>query len=578
MPMLGPNIKSPRLMWSCASRVPLTVTKRFFNGPNVLLPDGYRIAFFCDVYHQIIIVDGRQSQMPIVHVEEATTTGIPDAAETSIHRDDLQLFCSDDGHLMLYYHRSCCPGTVLGENTNDIQVAGNKTNVNTCLMSSCHGNDAIECTCTDKTSNMHTVGPTVSNPACWVSVWKIPPNSTKIEHVYFKTLDFSDVENTHGITDIVDVSPVQDMTFCSSSGIVFLIRYPSKLSSPPPTVSSSSSGLFYRIQSFHVSNGILLNERDVSVLPIAPQQVHYSPHPVDKIEGSTLTIVSGGLDRHLLLSLRCSSPGNNSTAICHYTFNKGDLILVDFLKPSTSRFVSNDDDDDNDDMNTNEEDDEYFVQHVDHRILYCRRSNRGVDIDPIVQNQDHHQHQHQHTKTTCDNFCSAFDQPSSYFSRTLAVAKTTKNVDFIGVVRVAENGTLHVQQEKEEQIILSSSSSSFSCSNNNSNSKRRRQRWKVRYAKGDIVFFEDPDEESIGLDEVNLRTGKKLRSISTAITRTKNRSYFSLSSILVPQNYNSIIKSDMDVVNNNYDDVFLVLSGLDTRSNITFKIIPPYCT
>jgi hypothetical protein len=478
MPMLGPNIKSPRLLWNHASRVPLTVTKRFLNGPNVLLPDGYHIAFFCDVYHQLIIVDGRQSQMPIVHVEEATTTGIPDAAETSIHRDDLQLFCSDDGHLMLYYHRSCCPSTVLGENTNDIEVAGNTTNINTCLTSSCHGNDAIECTCSDNTSNMYTVDLAVSNPACWVSVWKIPPNSlcssrsnstptknpTKIEHVYFKTLDFSDVENTHGITDTVDVSPVQDMTFCSSSGIVFLIRYLSNLSSPHSTASSSSSGLFYRIQSFHISNGILLNERDVSVFPTAPQQVHYSPNPVDKIEGSTLTIVSGGEDRHLLLSLRCSSPNSNSTAIDHYTFNKDNLNLVDFLKPSTSRFVSNDDD--SDDTNINEEDDEYFVQHVDHRILYCRRSRRDVDIDPIVQNQNHHQH----TKTACNNFCSAFDQPSSYFSRTLAVAKTTKNVDFIGVVRVVENGTLHVQQEKEEQIILASSSSSFSCSNNNSNS------------------------------------------------------------------------------------------------------------
>jgi hypothetical protein len=372
------------------------------------------------------------------------------------------------------------------------------------------------------------------------------------------------------------VSPVQDMTFCSSSGMLFLIRYPSNLSSPDSTASSSSSGLFYRIQSFHISNGILLNERDVSVFLTAPQQVHYSLHPVGKIVGSTLTIVSGGQDRHLLLSLRCSSPNNDSTAICHYTFNKDNLNLVDFLKPSTSRFVSNDDDDD--DMNSSEENDEYFVQHVDHRILYCRRSRRGVDIDPIVQIQNHHQHQHQHIKTTCDNVRSAFDQPSSCFSRTLAVAKTTKNIDFIGVVRVAENGTLHVQQEKEEQIILASSSSSFSSSNSNSISKRRRQRWKVRYAKGDNAFFEDPDEESIGLDEVNLTTGKKLRSISTAITRTKNRSYFSLSSILVPQNYNSIIKSDTNVVNNNYDDVFLVLSGLDTRSNITFKIIPPYST
>jgi len=574
-----PSATPARLLWNRANRVPLASTHGYVKGPSVLLPDRKHLAFFDDLYCQIVIVSVDQGTTRAASFPYGAIVAVLDAQEflpdrrgigengngngdCSTHRlpvrADLRLFCTEDGHLVLYYCREPDPDRPHepreehgGESDSGANATSNhststspsSTTVTHPESSRHAGTSSLgpkneaKLIADDDDDNEHDPHHTHSTPVeasassstpsanfatvpstaqtCWFSLCKLsaprapasthttdqstsPAEHWSLQHAHFCMLD----QSNH--TDIeTALPPIQEMAMCSSSGTIVVLRYnrsgdvEEDRSDTEIVRSSSNNSSFnhashFWIQTFSIFSGTLVREQRVPLVSLRGEDqyhqqqhwtnsdpsvttirhshlsiVHHRHHDRDRVSSArphsavaATTTTADANNSHVLLTLYCDDCSASGT-VRHYTFSTHNLEPVDCCQIES-------DSETNVGMRT---DTMPFAQHAGSRILYGRVRRRHFSCDP----------------------------------KDVSISWTGS-----GSLMVSSDGSL-----QRAKAVLSPS-----CAKTKSNTHR----WKIRCTLpgGDTALMEDPDEDTIILDEVHLATGRLLRSISTGVSRKES--------------------------------------------------------
>jgi len=455
------NPMASRILWNRASRVPLASTQGSFKGPSAMLPDGRHIAFFCPEYLHIVIVDCDASAD---NGRIVHVIDVQDIVPTTSLYADLRLFCSKGGDLVLY-----CSQQTDGNACHDTQIANHTEEpaTSTSLDAKISESQQIPPPSPKrrKSNGIRKLSNNASFPGndsvCWISAWKITPSTE------------NPFALEHKYTRRLDTVP--DSTHSGQSSQLLPTVQEVTMSQSSGTIilmrygqddASSDSDTNCWIQSFSMSSGAIIATKRIS-------QYQERQSSFGWIKNCQLSVPEDGA--HVLVTLDGSPKSNpGATTLRHYSIDKQSLELVDINEVSPSQlskdcrnFVQEHFDDEADD----EEEDvdccyDFFAQHAERRVLHFLSNRRYFYSDPT------------------------------------SVASTGYNL------LLNPNGKFCVQEPPTHQ------------------KPHLKKRWKLTHAFEDkpTALFENPDEEFIFLDEVNLDTGEKLRSISTGLSRLNSQS------------------------------------------------------